>query len=1007
MRELRLAVACCFAGSFLLHLSFAQEPPAAESVVPLAGWQQIERRVNTFLGNRQQDPVVAAAENGDLLVAWSSRRQELGTFGVFAQLLDPLGRPLGTEIRVNQHAPGHQMKPAAVFAADGSAWLVWNSIGQDGDGGGIYGRRFVLAEDEEGRRTLQPAGDEFAVSQTRFGDQFDAVIEADDRGGVLVAWVSAGIEGERVHARRFTAHGAPQGDELTLSEGSRRWERLPVLAPLSDGRFAAAWAECDADGLPQGILARVITPEGLAGPAFRVPQDEDFHHVEPSLASDGSERFVVAWMSTDGGMGWTPWMRRFTADGTAAGDATAVHVGGDGSRSGATAVMHPDGRFAVLCSVTGEKTFREGPGADRPTDIRARLFHSDGSPIGACFQVNRFDLGEQGLQVGINGRHAVWTRHDQLAVAWHGNIEDDGRAVGLTLLAPESLQPEAPPVVEPLAAGLDLTSEEVYPADGEVAKPEWDPNFVPEPWSPPLPPRGGSGGFRAFTQTGWVPPDPDLAVGPNHIVVVVNQSIKWFTKDGVELYSDTLGANGFFGSVGAQNFVFDPIALYDHQSQRYVVAAAEHSTSGGDLVDIAVSDDDDPNGTWHKYRFDFSSFCDFIDFPNLGVGADAVYMAADCFGGQGNWVHIFPKAELLAGLPFTPTSVQTSPSLRSLGCIKSYDANESTQYFASAGGGFTLRFNAITDSLGTPQLHTKTVSVKKFNGPPDADQLGTSNKADTVDARIKNGVYRNGRLWLAHTVGAGGQQQTARVRWYEFDMMGWPANPLATPVEIQSGTLNYGPYEHNWFPDIHVDDAGNAAISYNHSSPNDYIGIECVTRLASDPLGTMGPRGELQRSTSPETGSRWGDYSGLEEDPVVPGTFWSHTEYRTSSWRTWVGEFFTVKNPILSQTVLIAGFPVHFTVENAEPGEIVTYLYSLTGSGTGPCVPQLGGLCLDILQPITITGTAVADATGIAELVVTVPPNAPPITVSSQAVIQRGAGGVDSVKSNTTEADIL
>ena len=1001
----RLPLIGCAIGCTLACNTESLDPSAS---APSGATQVFERRVNTYTQDRQQDPSLATDRGGKLLAVWSSRRQEGGTFGIFAQYLDPLGRPLGSEIHVNQIEAGHQTDPAAAFAADGSAWIVWSSIGPNGISG-IRARRFAPAPADGLPQRLEPAGHEFAVGEPRWGDQLAPTVEANPAGGVLVGWIHTTPEGDRAVGRRFTEEGAPLGAELLLGSAlPGESERQVVLASLAGRSFAVAWAAVDRSGRPLGIRARILGPEASLGGTFEVHAKKPGQQVEPCLASNGRDRFAVAWMNlAEATRRWTPCVRQFRADGKALSDEIAVLLGPEGHSSGAVVAMAPDGRFAVAWNLSGAKRARPGHRPVRATDIFGQCFDTFGRPSGEPFRVNRAVDGEQTLQVGLAGRRLVWTEQGALAFGWHGSVDGDARGIGLTLIAPAELSPPSPEAIAPQVATGGANEAQVG-SDG-LAMPERDPAFVPEPWSPPLAPRGGAGGFRAFTQSGWIPADPDLAVGPGHIVATVNVNIKFFTKDGVELYSNTLhGPTGFFGSVGAElNAVGDPVSAFDPLSQRFVVAAAERDSAGRDLVNIAMSDDHDPMGVWHKYRFDLSGFCDLIDFPNLGVGPDAVYVATDCFGGTGNWIIVFPKAPMMNGLPFTPTQVQTSVGNYSLGCVKTYDAAAEAQFFAAAWNGRNIRFHAITDPLGAPVLHTKIVGVDLFKNPPDADQLGSTNQADTVDWRIKNGVYRNGRLWLAHTIGAGGQEFTARVRWYEFDMNGWPGNAAATPVEIQHGTLNYGPYEHNWFPDIHVDDLGNAVIAFNRSSPSQHIGIECVSRMAGDPPGWMGPPIELQRSTSPETGNRWGDYSAVEEDAGVPGTFWSHTMYRTSSWRTWIGEFFTVKNLALSQTALISGWPATFTVENAEPGETVTYLYSIAGVGAGPCVPSLGGLCLDLLQPVRVTGTSVADATGVANLVITVPSTAPSITVWSQAVVQRGTGGVDSLKSNFTEAVIL
>jgi len=72
----------------------------------LASLRTSEAQANTYTFSAQEDPSLAVDGEGRLLATWTSRRQELGTYGVFAQLLDPLGRPLGTELHVNQTLPG-------------------------------------------------------------------------------------------------------------------------------------------------------------------------------------------------------------------------------------------------------------------------------------------------------------------------------------------------------------------------------------------------------------------------------------------------------------------------------------------------------------------------------------------------------------------------------------------------------------------------------------------------------------------------------------------------------------------------------------------------------------------------------------------------------------------------------------------------------------------------------------------------------------------------------------
>ena len=64
----------------------------------------------------------------------------------FAQLLDPLGRPLGTELHINETLPGSQEDSYAAFAPNGDAWVAWRSLDKGTESNGVFVRR--LAETE-------------------------------------------------------------------------------------------------------------------------------------------------------------------------------------------------------------------------------------------------------------------------------------------------------------------------------------------------------------------------------------------------------------------------------------------------------------------------------------------------------------------------------------------------------------------------------------------------------------------------------------------------------------------------------------------------------------------------------------------------------------------------------------------------------------------------------------------------------------------------------------------
>ncbi|MEQ8764160.1 MAG: hypothetical protein RL885_09545 [Planctomycetota bacterium] len=994
-RRLFLGAGVFLLGGVAWAVSPEDESPDASSVAPVSDHRVIEAQANTWTQNRQWKVALDADSEGHLLVAWGSRRQEAGTFGVFAQRFDVLGRRLGTEIHVNEYLPGAQTNPAVTIDASGQAWIVWESGEQDGHAGGVFGRRFGMHEDG----SFAALSGELAINETTRGHQGDASVAVDADGRALVTWISNHVGRPVAMGRLFDASGEALTQEFRLGDADQGRESVASAAATPDG-FVTTWAAADADGFPATIRTRRFTAKGEAqGASVAIAGKAGEWHIEPSIDSADDGRHVIAWMADATQQGdYCVLAQVFGADGKPVSGVLDVARAEGGYKSGASVAMSSSGRFVVSYNEFDQRDPRspeQRPAV--PSTVFAKEFDAKGQAIGERFQVNQTDSGLQRLAIGSPARRAVWTARDQVAFVWHGQTrEEDSTGAGLTLFVPGDLT--APDVVEPprVAAAQDVSYED---AGGlTYAPPEFDPFFEPEPPDQAPAGTGPDEGFQGFQNTGWNPPDPDIAVGPNHLVVVVNGGVRFFTKDGNQTFSQSL--NGFFAPVGTNDFAFDPIALYDASVDRYVIGATEHD-GNTDLILFAISDDNDPNGTWHKYRFNVNSLCGFIDFPNMGAGDDAYYIATDCFSSpSGNRVWIIEKTPALSGSPITLRNVQTSGSTRSLGAVHHYDSGAAGQYFATSYSGSSTRIDidSIRNPLTSPIRNSFSLIVPGFSQPPDATQLGTSNRADTVDFRIKNGVYRNGRLYLAHTIG---QSSTARVRWYEIDMRGWPTSGL-NPTLLQSGTLNYGTGQHNWFADISVTSDGTVALAFNRSSSADFIYTARAWRRATDTSGSMRPPIETQRSTSSETGSRWGDYGGLHEDPVAPGVFWSMHEYRTSSWRTWVGKFDTNKLSYL-QSDLIRGALTTTEISGAEAGETCYLLGTFTGSSEdlGPCY---GGECLDLLNPVFNVGSGIADAQGVATFSFIVPPSAPLITIWAQAVVLRP--GPVMVESNIQQKTI-
>ncbi len=410
-------------------------------------------------------------------------------------------------------------------------------------------------------------------------------------------------------------------------------------------------------------------------------------------------------------------------------------------------------------------------------------------------------------------------------------------------------------------------------------------------------------GFEAISSTGWNPPDPTLAVGPNHFVETVNTSIAFFDRDGNQTFSARLGSDGnpgFFETVGADSsFVFDPKCFYDQKTGRFVVVALEQVGSTESWIDIAVSDDSDPNGIWHKYRtfsvIQVGNNNFWVDYPGFGFDDNAFYVTGNLFklngpdddGFGGQLFRIFDKAPMLVGDPvvmtdFAPDSGASLQVAQMFG-----DAPQC--YFLSRRNSTSLYLWTINDPLGSPSVQRVSVDgIDEIAGPSqDAPNPG-GGLVSTLDGRLMNVHYRDGNLYTTHAIN--GQPGITVARWYHIDVDGWP-NSGSNPSLVQQGEVSGTGGQHYYFPAIYSDKFNNVGMVMSRSSSSEFVSVQVAGRNPSDPAGTMSTPTQLAIGDSGADG-RWGDYLDIAMDPNDDTTFWIMGMYRLGfGWQTYIDSF--------------------------------------------------------------------------------------------------------------------
>ncbi|MCX6235915.1 MAG: T9SS type A sorting domain-containing protein [Bacteroidetes bacterium] len=400
---------------------------------------------------------------------------------------------------------------------------------------------------------------------------------------------------------------------------------------------------------------------------------------------------------------------------------------------------------------------------------------------------------------------------------------------------------------------------------------------------------------------GVYPPDTEGDVSPDYYFQMINLSFAIWDKQGNLVYGPVDNSTlweGFIGSWTGTNDG-DPVVLYDEQADRWMASqfAVNTDITGGTYWQLfAISQTNDPLGSWYRYAWQFNAM---NDYPKLGVWNDAYYGTFRMFGTQvKGGVAAFERDKMLIGDPgarmvyfdlntstleILPADVDGPSPPDGTTCFftsLSINAQKMKIY------GFHVDWNNTLNSTFTL---LQLIDVDPFSANLSGiTQPGTTQTLDDMTDRLMYRLqYRNFGSWQVlltnHTVNVSNH---AGIRWYEFrkDASNW--------YIYQQGT--YSPdAENRWMGSIAMNGKGNIALGYSVSSSTVYPSVRYTGRTADAPLGEMNiPEMDVVDGTNSQSGvNRWGDYSMMSVDPADDSTFWYTQEYMKSQWKTRIVTF--------------------------------------------------------------------------------------------------------------------
>lgn len=413
------------------------------------------------------------------------------------------------------------------------------------------------------------------------------------------------------------------------------------------------------------------------------------------------------------------------------------------------------------------------------------------------------------------------------------------------------------------------------------------------------------------TTTTRNPSDNSLAVGPDHIVQIVNSRMAVYTKKGTLF--DTTGkvlygpvvTNTIFSGFGGQcehRSSGDAVVRYDQLAKRWLYVLPIFQRPAGEpegpySMCYAVSQGPDPLGPYYRYEFKRPLF---PDYPRPAIWPDGYYVPTSV----GDTVIqkqacVADRTKMLQGLPAT----EQCTLIDGINFLENADIDGQALPPAGApnimiaAGGTQLHDHFEDDGLYVYKFHVDWTDPSKtrITGPDKiavapyhylcngqltkcVPQPGTTVRLDAQgDKLMQRLVYRKiGRKeWIAglHSIdtkaGGGG------IRWFELRL-----DRKRDPQLYQQGT--YAPDgSYRWMGSLAIDRKGDVGIGYSFGGDPNFPGQRFAARLAKDPKGILTFKETVvaQGNAAQTNTLRWEDYSTTAMDPSDDCTFWYVGDY--------------------------------------------------------------------------------------------------------------------------------
>ncbi|MFN8547163.1 MAG: T9SS type A sorting domain-containing protein [Candidatus Eisenbacteria bacterium] len=512
-------------------------------------------------------------------------------------------------------------------------------------------------------------------------------------------------------------------------------------------------------------------------------------------------------------------------------------------------------------------------------------------------------------------------------------------------------------------------------------------------------------GFEGITQGGFIPGEPTCAGGPLNIFSAGNVSVTVTNKDG----SNRVETNGstFFNAPASEGGMSDAQCYYDALRGRFVALAFTQGTSPQHSnFYLNISKTNDARGAWWNYKFDMTkdgntSTSNWGDYESLGISDDKLVMTSQQFTFSTNSyryqkVRVIDRAVVYAGgsasyvdfFNFSPPSGGDSNDNFVTKGARNLTAGDATIHLlcVRTNGGTRVTYRTVTGTPAAPTLSSGNfVTVGSYSPPPDAVQQGSGGLVATNDCRPGDFYVRNGVLTIAWHTSAnfGGGATESAIRLFQMR-----TSDRAVLTDETYGATNVFYY----YPAATVDSVGTVFLGFDRSSSTEFPSAWATGKRRVD--AALQTSALLKSGLSATNQSRWGDYTGIDNDASLSGPGGSSAWY-AGQWTKGTNTFGTWVNKLTYTYGQISG----------------TVLADCDGlSGTTGDRTPLAGVTVTAKQGATVLATKVTNAlggysfgffdTGVYDIVVTAPAG------GSTVDALPGSGGNSQTKINAGDIQV-